>query len=164
VQDMGRLRAAAAFAARRSPEDDPVYRRKARVEAIIERVAKADHDEEEVDRLVREAGERLDDEDLYGEVLGRPVGELVSLICRDLGLAPDWSRLAEEAWARREAAEGDPRSPFAPLPLDGGEVGSRGDGPAAVRPAGHPYRQPFPHQGGREIAGDFTSSLIFDSC
>jgi hypothetical protein len=178
VQDLMRLQASAAKAvadaeaeanAAQAPSD-PTYRHKARVEAIVERVARAGaDDEEEVDRLVAEAGERLDDEDIYGEVLDRPVGELVALVCRDLGLDPDWTRLGEEAWAREEAASGDPRSPFAPLPLDGevrvlgeGERsnGSGGEGPVAVRPGCHPHPQPFPHRGGRETA----PSLVFDSC
>jgi hypothetical protein len=102
---------AAAEEARRS---DPRYVHKARVERIVERVAKAavGEDEEELDRLVIEAGERLDDEDLYGEVLDRPVGELVALVCRDLGLDPDWTRLGQEAWARAELASGVANSPF----------------------------------------------------
>jgi hypothetical protein len=62
-----------------------------------------------------EVCERLDDDDIYGDVIARPVGELVALICRDLGLEPDWARLAEEAWAREEIERGDARSPFANL-------------------------------------------------
>lgn len=101
---------------------DPAYRRKARVERIVERIAEAEHDDEAVvDRLVVEAQERLDDEDLHGAVLERPLGELVALICRDLGLSPDWGRLAGEAWAREEIVSGAEGSPFiSPLRLDGG--------------------------------------------
>ena len=92
---------------------EPAYRHKARVEKIVERVAKAAGDDEDViDRLVIEAGERLDDEDIYGDVLQRPVGELVALICEDLGLEPDWDGLANEAWARKEIASGVSGSPF----------------------------------------------------
>jgi hypothetical protein len=93
---------------------EPLYVHKFRIERVVERVAEAEHpdDEEEVDRLIAEAGDRLDDEDLYGDILQRPLGEMVALICRDLGLHPDWERLAGEAWAVEEAEEGDPRSPF----------------------------------------------------
>lgn len=109
--DLGeRARADAALQAR--AQASPEYAHKARVERIVERVAQAacGRDEDEVDRLVREAGERLDDDDIWGDVLARPVGELVRAICRDLGLDPDWTRLAEEAWAQAEKHH--PRSPF----------------------------------------------------
>jgi hypothetical protein len=92
---------------------DPAYGHKARVEAIVGRVARAEIDDEDrLERLTTEAAERLDDEDLYGDVLTRPVGELVALICRDLGLDPDWERLSQEAWARAEIAAAPPGSPF----------------------------------------------------
>ncbi|MGZ5983599.1 MAG: hypothetical protein ACXWK7_01570 [Caulobacteraceae bacterium] len=96
---------AARDAARRC---DPEYVHKARVENIVERVAReaCDGDEDRLDRLMTEACERLDDRDIYGAVLDRPVGELVALICRDLGLSPDWGRLAEEAWAQEEVSNG----------------------------------------------------------
>ncbi len=91
----------------------PAYRHKARVEKIVERIAiDACDDETEVDGLIVEAGERLDDEDLYGDVLQRPVGELVALICQDLGLDPDWEALSQEAWAQEEMASGVAGSPF----------------------------------------------------
>jgi hypothetical protein len=102
---------------------EPGYRHKFRVERVVERLIKAEHDDEDkIDRLAIEAGERLDDEDLYGDVLDKPIGELVALICKDLGLHPDWSRLAEEAWAQAEIASGAEGSPFLPSP-------SRGEGP-----------------------------------
>jgi hypothetical protein len=109
-------------------EHDPRYRHKDRVERVVERVAReaVGEDEDALEKLMVEACERLDDEDLYGEVLDRPVGELVALICRDLGLDPDWTRLAGEAWARAEISSGAEGSPFVglgehtrPLPLAG---------------------------------------------
>jgi hypothetical protein len=96
---------------------EPAERHKYRVTRIVARIAAAEHDddEEEVDRLVDEAAERLDDEDIYDDLLARPIGELVSLICRDLDLEPKWDRLAGEAWAKAEIASGAPNSPFAIL-------------------------------------------------
>ncbi|HEY4031744.1 MAG TPA: hypothetical protein VGM25_15480 [Caulobacteraceae bacterium] len=89
---------------------------KFRVERIVERVLRTQHDDEdEIDRLSAEVAERLDDEDLYGEVLDRPLGELVALICRDVGLEPDWARMAQEAWAVEEIRSGAAGSPFAGL-------------------------------------------------
>src|SRR3569833_311014 len=96
----------AGFAASREPAPplDPATQHKYRVERIVERVAReaVGDDAEALDKLMTEAGDRLDDEDLYGQVLDRPVGELVALICRDLDLDPDWARLAQEPWARAE--------------------------------------------------------------
>jgi hypothetical protein len=109
---------------------------KARVERIVERIVMAAHDDEaEINRLVIEAGHRLDDEDLYDDILSRPMGEIVALICRDIGLSPDWTRLAEEAWAQAEIASGAPGSPFAewmggfPLPLGGGRESPHASSP-----------------------------------
>lgn len=81
--------------------------RKARVERIVERLIRAEaSDEAEGDRLADEAFERLEHDDIYGDLSARPVSEIIALVCRDLGLAPDWSRLAEEAWAQEELASG----------------------------------------------------------
>ena len=129
---------------------------KVRAVRVVERVLEAEHEDyDTVSRLVLRAERLLDDETLFDDVLSRPIGDLVARICRDLGLSPDWPRLAEEAWAKAEIESGAAGSPFAglervPLPLDGGEVRSGGDGSAAVRRPGHPQPQPIPHQGGRE--------------
>ena len=110
--------------------DDPLHVHKARVERIVDRIAKAHTDDEDrIDRLVIEAGERLDDDDIYGDILTKPVGELVALICRDLGLDPDWTRLAQEAWAREEIESGAEGSPFLPPPPQ-----AAGGGPSAEEP------------------------------
>ena len=96
---------------------DPDYTLKARVERIIERAAEAEHEDDavHVDALLREAGERLDDIDLYGDLLDRPISEIVARIGADLGLTPDWSRMARDAWAQAEAASGDPGAPLKAL-------------------------------------------------
>ena len=109
----------------------PVEERKARVERIVERLAAAEHpgDEDEVDELVGEAAERLDDEDLYGDLMERPVSEIVARICADLGLSPDWTALAQEPWAQAEIAGGMTGWPLSNLPR--GAVG--GGPPAAER-------------------------------
>ena len=92
-------------------------RRKAhvgRAVRIVRRVAK-DHCRIKPDMISAyawEARERLDDDDIYGLAATRPVGELVALICRDLGLQPDWDALAQEAWARAEIDSGAAGSPF----------------------------------------------------
>lgn len=91
-----------------------VQARKERVQRIVERVIEAEAaSESEVDRLADEAAERIEHDDIYGDLTARPVGEIIALVCRDLGLSPDWSRLAEEAWAQEEIERGAPGSPFA---------------------------------------------------
>jgi hypothetical protein len=102
------------------PDDargDPDYILKARVERIVERAAEAEHpdDARTVDRVVHEAGERLDDIDLYGDLLDRPMSEILARICRDLDLPLDWSRLAQEAWAQTELRGGAAGAPLAAL-------------------------------------------------
>jgi len=92
--------------------------RKERVERIVERVIRAelgDDDEDAVDRLAEAAWERLDHDDIYGDLTAQPVGEIIARVCRDLGLSPDWARLAEEAWAREEIHSGAAGSPFLAL-------------------------------------------------
>jgi hypothetical protein len=100
---------------------EPLYRHKFRVERIVERLVKAEHDDENtVDRLCVEAGERLDDEDLYGDVLDKPISELVARICQDLGLHPDWAALSQEPWVKAEIESGVfhlPREPAGGGPL-----------------------------------------------
>jgi hypothetical protein len=90
-----------------------------RVERIVQRAINAEYDEDEdedvIEKLSREAADRLDDEDIYGDLTRLTNGEIVERICRDLGLSPDWSRWAEEAWAIEEASRGEPGSPFVAL-------------------------------------------------
>ena len=85
-----------------------------RVGRIVARVA-MDHCGKKPERAADyayAARERLDDDDIYGLVATRPVGELVAMICRDFGLEPDWDALAQEAWARAEIDSGAAGSPF----------------------------------------------------
>jgi hypothetical protein len=98
---------------------DPDWEHKMRVEGIVARVAepKLGGDDEALYRLMAEVHDRLDDDDIYGDVVTRPVGELVALVCRDLGLEPDWPTLAREAWAQEEMESGVENSPFQDLEL-----------------------------------------------
>jgi hypothetical protein len=105
---------------------------------IVGRVAK-DHCRKQGFQLgayVHEARERLDNDDIYGLVATRPVGELVAMICQDLGLRPNWDHLAAEAWARAEIESGAQGSPFVDWDLDEDE---EGDDDASARPE---YRPP----------------------
>jgi hypothetical protein len=53
------------------------------------------------------------DPDLDPDFQDRPLGATVALICRDLGLKPDWSQWAGEDWALAEARDRAPGSPYA---------------------------------------------------
>jgi hypothetical protein len=112
-----------------------VDHRKARVQRIVERVAKATYgdDEDLVERDTLEAAEYLDDEDLYGDLMDRPVSELVARICRDLGLEPRWADLVQELWAQKELDTGAPGEPLRALM---GEASSPARGRGGVRSDG----------------------------
>jgi hypothetical protein len=89
--------------------------RRIRVERVVGRLIQAETgDAAEVDRLAGEARERLEDDDIYGDLSERSFGEIVALVCRDLGLAPDWSCWAQEAWMQDPAPGGAGRSSPAP--------------------------------------------------
>jgi hypothetical protein len=67
------------------------------------------------------------DPDLDPDFQDRPLGATVALICRGLGLKPDWSQWAGEDWALAEARDRASGSPYA--------------GPAIAEPEG---RSPSP--------------------
>ena len=95
--------------------------RKDGVARIIHRVAEGQGGLEgfQVSWLAREARERLEHDDIYGQVMTQPVSELVARICDDLGLTPKWKHLALEAWAEDEIEGGAPGAPLQAL-LDEG--------------------------------------------
>ncbi len=57
------------------------------------------------------------------QVLDRPLGEAAARMCRQLGIAPDWNRWAEEDWAIAEARDQPPGSPYAGQRSAGAETG-----------------------------------------
>ena len=134
IEDLKAQDAGAATARTEAPREpdrvSPEYQRKVRLERIVERLAEAEHPDgdDEVSDLVTEAGERLDDEDLYGDLMDRPLSELVARLCQDLGLEPDWAELAGELWAVREIDSGHVGWPLAGrrvLPRKAGEVSAQ---------------------------------------
>jgi hypothetical protein len=83
--------------------------RKQQIVRIIDRIAYPPSETpEQAERLIQEARERLDGDEIYGDVLSRPISEIIAAICQDLGLDPDWPDLAQEAWAQAEMASGRP--------------------------------------------------------
>ncbi len=90
--------------------------RKSRIERIVGRVALMEGEDVETARdRMRETGERLDHDEIYGDVLSQPVSVLVARICHDLGLQPDWPSLAQDAWVREEMQSGAVGPPLAGL-------------------------------------------------
>jgi hypothetical protein len=95
-------------------EDQDEAEQKDQVRAVVQRLGEAASlDQEAVERLVSEAGERLDDDDIYRDLSRRPLGEVVALICKDLGIEPDWELLSGIYWAKEEIARPPPGSPYA---------------------------------------------------
>jgi hypothetical protein len=86
--------------------DEATTERKATVGHIVRRLANKQHRPDFTDRIGREARDWLEDENIYGDILAHPVSEIIDWICRDLGLSPDWVRLAQEAWAQEELQSG----------------------------------------------------------
>jgi hypothetical protein len=86
---------------------------------VVKRAAQAEYgDREAVERLVREAAERLDREDICADLLSRPAGDIIAFICQDLGLPVDWPSLAQEAWDEAERNAVDPAKKKAEPPQD----------------------------------------------
>jgi hypothetical protein len=144
--DEGEVREQAQQGCERQKRQDA---RKARVERIVERVIKAEiTDEDEIYRLTQQTYERLDDEGVYGDLLARPVSEIIARICRDLGLSPDWSRLAQEAWAQEEIDSGAAAAPLMTLrwvDLPPEAAGAVDPAPKAPQPAPQPAHQAAPN-------------------
>jgi len=58
-----------------------VDRKRARVAHIVERIAQGEElDENDVEGLFEETAERFDRDDLYDDILSRPVRELIAVI------------------------------------------------------------------------------------
>jgi hypothetical protein len=95
------------------PAPNPAASRRNRVRAVVERVILAEQGGgREFERLSKIAERLLEDEDFCEDVLDLPMSELIDRVCHDLGLSPEWLRLAEEAWARREVETGPVGAPL----------------------------------------------------
>jgi hypothetical protein len=96
---------------------------RSRVGRIVRRVIDTEHDDaDRIERLAAEAAERLD-EDRFGDLLTRPVEEIVAAICKDLGLHPDWPRLQDEISAAEAfAGRDDEQAASAPAPAESFQV------------------------------------------
>lgn len=113
-----------------------VERRKTRVRTAVERVLDAEAEESDAENLFYDLTERLETDYDDADFAGRPIGELVARICRDLGVTPDWSLWQDEDWAI-EARGTEPAPP--------GEIERAEAAPTCHRIAdepGAPWRPP----------------------
>ena len=91
------------------PEDYHVRR------AVEETIEAAFDDPDDQERLKEELTERLEEDEAFSDRFTWPIGETIALICQDLGLEPDWDRWETRPWARQEAEESPPNSPYATI-------------------------------------------------
>ena len=82
------------------------------VEAMIETEVDGDIGGLRATGLLQSLHERLEDDEELEAIGARSIGESVALICRDLGLSPDWDDWRLERWAIEEAREETLGSPF----------------------------------------------------
>ena len=61
--------------------------------------------------LHRERSDRIEREDLE-DFAGKPVSEIIAIICADLGIVPDWQAWSLEPWAMEERRTQVPGSPY----------------------------------------------------
>lgn len=129
------------FGRRLPAPSSAAVRRKAKLGLLMRHVVEcAVEQPERLESVLAEAAERLESDDILREIAARPFGEVIAIICRDLGLEPDWERVGHKphrlGWATyddiREArdfslgAEGDmhfsacpqPSTPSTPPPPD----------------------------------------------
>ena len=88
-------------------------RRKDRVEDLVLTVISAEaQDNEEFGELYEALDERLERDAAYSDFESRPLRDTVERLCRDLALAPDWSRWAEDGWEDYDPPTRPRGSPF----------------------------------------------------
>jgi hypothetical protein len=134
-------------AERENAPQDPAQDHKARVKRIVGRILRTGYDgvrPDEYESCQREVAEYLDDDDAYGDVLSRPISELVAQVCEDLGLEPDWESLALEPWALREIESGEVGKPLAERVLPSEQGRTRGSWPLAKADTPAPAGRPIP--------------------
>ena len=72
--------------------------------------------------LHRERSDRIEREDLedFEDFSDKPVSEIIAVICKDLGITPDWQAWSLEPWAIEERRTNVPGSPYNthPTPIE----------------------------------------------
>jgi hypothetical protein len=93
---------------------DLVARRRSNAEEISDE-ASLDREAAEIDKPEREPSERREFE-CFSHFLRRPFGEVVAMICKGIGLKPDWDAWSSEPWAQEELRTRHSTSPYAGYP------------------------------------------------
>jgi hypothetical protein len=106
-----------------------VERRSKLVRRAVGQAIESDAEENDFEQLFDDLDERLGDREDDDDFLDRPVSELVARICKDLGVAVDWSLWEDEGWALAEAA-----ARAKPPPGDASGADLTGDLTPAARP------------------------------
>ena len=75
------------------PLPEPSSRKMGRFSRLMRHIVECTEPPERQERLLAEASERLEDDEVRRAIAGRPYGEVIAMICRDLGLEPDWERV-----------------------------------------------------------------------
>jgi len=71
---------------------------------LVRRAVARAIDDETAEQLIENLDERLCDREADDDFMDRPMGELVALICKELGVSADLTLWGDEAWAMEEAA------------------------------------------------------------
>jgi hypothetical protein len=94
----------------------PLWRRKAQVSDVAVSLFETEPRERRTG-LLSLLDARIDQEaDRDPDFANLPIGVLVARICRELGVTPDWALWADTDWAKAEAQDQTPGSPFAARP------------------------------------------------
>jgi hypothetical protein len=121
-------------------ERTPLSERQVTIDRVVERTLRnARPGKAEFDAQVRELTERLYDIEAPDDLLARPIGATIALICADLGLEPDWDLWADEDWAYDETRAQAKGSPYADWVID------EEDEDEADEPPSRPPGRPPPH-------------------
>ena len=71
---------------------EAAHQHRLRILRLADRAIEAETDDRrEAEALSETVRERLHDDEDWGDLAARPPGETVTLICKDLGLSPDWA-------------------------------------------------------------------------
>jgi len=89
------------------PLPEPTARRMGKFSRLMRHIVECSVEApERLERVLAEAAERLEADDVRRAIAGRPYGEVIAIICRDLGLQPDWERIPHKpnrlGWATYE--------------------------------------------------------------
>jgi hypothetical protein len=114
-------------------------------------------------RVERERPERLleADDAAVRDYLSRPFGEVVAIICKGIGMTPDWGAWAPEPWAQEEIRTQLPGSPYAGYAGEASEAAQSLEppprrqppaAPRALRPAALPGAPPPTRKARRALA------------